>query len=414
VNTPIEDRVRDLLADRTAEVSPPVDWEERVVSAGRRRRVRRRVGVIGGAVVAVVLVMFAAAVNLPQSIRGVEPVSPTGSTHAPIDPGDLPEGAATAHLHATAREGDDPATVIQGDRTWATKSMVGDLLEADGGIVASLRWDQERLVFRTDDGSEKVLEKASSAYGIAVSADGKRVAWVDLGVQSKTQLGTVRLAVLPAGQVIASMPLTTADLPGRGTPTVMGFLGTKVVLGYEEAGWPSLWDPDTRRIEPLPAETKRSRLLAVHERSGIMLFMGADGCVWPSPNNTSSAHWPSSVCGLEPASEVRISPDGRWFAGFQPDGDTVWVRDLRTGRLVWQQRFRQGLDLDGSISDRRLVSGLRLSQLAWESPDALLVTYGSPRDLDGEVADMMRCAADRPACERVPTKSGERVTRLGQ
>jgi hypothetical protein len=111
---------------------------------------------------------------------------------------------------------------------------------------------------------------------------------------------------------------------------------------------------------------------------------------------------------------VRISPDGRRFAGYQPDGDTVWVRDLRTGRLVWQQRFKQGINLGDSFSDRRIVSGLRLSQLEWESPDALLVTYGSPRDLDGEVADMMRCAAGTPRCERVPTKAGERVTVLGQ
>lgn len=418
MNAPIEDRVRDLLADRTAGVSAPVGWAERVVSAGRRRRTRRRVGVVTGAAFAIALVVLAATVGLPQPWRHIEPVGPRELDGTPVDPGDLPIGPETQHLRAITKSADDPATIVSGDLSWATKSFVWGLLTAGDGVVALIRWDSERLVYRAANGSQKVLLANASTSGFAVSADGERVAWMDLSTESSGQLGTLELAELPSGKVTVSMPVKLEDLPGKASPTVVGFLGDQVVLTYGEARWPSVWDPGTRRISPLPrgkGQDASGELLTLSERAGVALFLGKDGCVRPlSLAGGPALGWRS--CGFDPGAplQVRISPDGRWLGGFRSEGDTVWVRDLRTGRVVWQQRFKQGIDIDGSFSDRRIVTGLRLSELAWESPDTLLVTYGSPRDLDAELGDLLRCTADRPACERVPTPNGERVTRLGE
>ncbi|GAB3413696.1 hypothetical protein [Flindersiella endophytica] len=414
MNTPIEDRVRDLLADRTAEVSPPADWEERVVSAGRRRRVRRRAGAIGGVAIAVALVVLASGTSLPQALRGFDPARPSDTGSTRINPDRLPQGAPTERLYATGKfEG--PSTVVAGDTTWTARERVGTLLPAGDGVVVGLRWDEEKLVYHRSDGSEKVLQSPANAVGVAVSADGKRVAWMD-SRDDGDRLGYLRLAELPSGRIIRSTPVAVSALPKQGTPRVAAFFGDRVVLMYESVQSPYAWDPASNRIEPLLGTSyagKQGQLVAARAPDTVLL-RDAKGCV----HNLRPAD-PRPVerwkeCGLspEPLTDVRISPDGRWFAGLQPDSGRIWVRELATGQLQWMDDLGPRVSEDRKL--QRTVSELRFSQLAWESSGELLLTYGTPGDLDGEIADLLRCAADRPACERVPTATGDRVTRLAE
>lgn len=414
MSRPIEDRVRDLMADRTAAVTPPTDWEERIVSAGRRRRIRRRIGTAAGAVVAVVVVFMVVSSGLPRALLGIEPVQPPGPGSGPVDPSDLPLGEPTRHLHATGT-GEAVSTIVFGAKAVRVNGYVGQLAPAEDGFVAAPLGAGALVYYGAD--SRRQLPSSSYSSGMAVSSDGKLVAWMDGQGENDKKVGDLRLAELPSGRVIRSQPVPFPRPTDPGVPDVAGFFGDRVVLAYRGTQTPPYaWDPQARRIEPLlgPAYKEKTNAL-LDVRPDVVLLLDGQGCIRnlrPSQPRPVE-RW--KVCGFGPnLYEARISPDGRRFAGHPPEGDTVWVRDLATGRLIWQQQLRMGVHFGDSIAQRGIVSGLRLTGLAWESNDRVLVMYGSPRDLDRELGDLLRCEVATAACERVPTTTGDRVSSLGQ
>lgn len=433
MNNQLEERVRDLLADRTGEVVPPAGWEDRVLSAGRRRRIRRRVGSVAGAVAAVILVMSAAGVAFPQLLPDIGPVG-TSDKASSVDPRDLPEGERIDHTYATD-VGDGSATIVSGKDDWSVEGAVS-MRQADGGVVVAESSHgpdgAENLVYRGTDGSTKQLQRGV-VYGYAVSDDGRRVAWTTAASDDGELVGTLRLAELPSGRIIESRPVEKTEPPEQREPKVHSFVGDRVALEYPigSARSPYVWDPAENTITPLLGDSyagRQGRLVDLSVPGDAVLLRDTKGCLRNvSLTDPQPERWKLCDPDFGPDSDairMRISPDGASVVGYSTDGfpeaAVVWVRDLETGQPLWQRTFTRGIDIPSSISARTILSGLRLAGLQWESPDNLLLTFDSPagqaRQQDSGASfglhELVRCEIRESTCERAPTRTENLVARL--
>ena len=408
MNEFVEDTVREVLAHRADEVQVPTGWEGRVLGAGRRRRRLRRTAITASVAAAVAVLGI-------TTVRGVaEDLTmhfefagqPSMGPEVPkVEPASLPLGRAT-DLTYSAGAGDAPpgdVVDLQSGR-WETGGFVMALEQAGEGVVARVSGaDTEQLVYRGPGGHTVTLERGY-IFGVAVSADGTRVAWsrtpgadADSGTGAPTVL---KLATLPGGRVLASKSVPPGGI--NTFPGVAAFVGSKVLLDFDqERGrhpYAQAWDPTTGRIAPLLAPRFTGRggiVVSVDDAGDTVLLEDSEDCL-------------RSLSLAEPAKPDRwrvcdgqleggaLSRDGRLVTGLTRNADAgwdaVWVRDARTGRLL----------------ATRVFPGTGPSAVVWESPDWVLVSYQPLSDKRSDRAanyygeQLIRCSTDLRRCERVP------------
>lgn len=405
----LEDTLRDVLTERVERVVPPPGWEYHVLDAGRARRKRRRAALAGGvaAAVAVVGLSVTGALSgwlaLPIDVAG----GPMMAAESPrVAPSDLPRGRPPDLAYTTVTGEAPPGDTVETTfGRWTTGGFVSTLEQAGDALVAVVDKDRGELVYRGLDGRAVRLDRGE-IFGVAVSADGTRVAWAKvLGPSGGTEL---KLATLPGGEVVESRTVQGPVLRPA------AFVRDKVLLDYdlplEDHPYARTWDPATGRIDALlepPYAGKGGQVLDIDPGSNTVLLLDSERCV----HNVSLAdaaapeRWTVCESGIGAAS---LSPDGRLLAGITKNvragWDALWIRHAASGELV----------------TRRMFSESEPGALVWESPDAVLFSYadvGAGGRRLGKGNGLIRCTTDLKGCARARTATdhgvGEIVSRQG-
>lgn len=419
----LEEGLREVLTEHAATVLPPTGWEQTVLAAGRRRQFRRRAGGMLGAALAVAAICLAVNFVVPPAgwmgksgsaeqttararvYGGSVPASPLAeqASGAPIELTTLSTGAAATVAYA-AGDGRLPSgdvVVLRDGDLWKTGAYVTSLEEAGNGVVAELSARANRLMYRWPGGTRELAQGNLSGY--AVSSDGTLVAWAqtskDGGLPAKLQLAELR-----TGRVLRTVAVERSTKPKAGVPVVSAFVGNQVALSYDAAPSDSppgyAWDPKTGLITSMVSagEAKSStlsKLLDVSPHTDTMLAFDREGCLANvSYKNPGYQRWRDcdQVLADWPAAK-RLSPKGTQFAGVQ--GSQLWVRNTRTGKLVWSR------ELDGAEA----------ADLVWETESQVLVTYDVPGDKEFGRA-LLRCSVITSTCDQPATVGGMRVTAL--
>jgi hypothetical protein len=299
----IEDTLRETFA---AEVAAPPTLEgvaDRAISqAGRARRTRMSIGA-AAAMVAVLLV----GVGTVALYNQADPVTPTAAAPKP--------NQSDSRLAAGV-------DVLLGDEIWTTDGRTIPLVETTTPLSA-YRVVDSWLVLAQDIGatdrslwfvqSDGTPKRLVTGAGIAVSPDGRQVAWATGDL--------LRVADLVDGRLI-----NQRQTGGRRGLVPYAFAGEAVLLTaadfvYSGPGTPpfDLWFPSRGAYVPGPTPTRPVFAMGLAPGGARLLGMSALGAEGPDGRelclaelDLGSLEPTRHVCGLpiSPIAAVSISPDG--------------------------------------------------------------------------------------------------------
>lgn len=285
----IEDALRDAFQSQVGKAPAVDDPAGRAIAAGTRLRRRRTTMAALATAACLALIGTAIAVVAPDQ-DAPPPVSPIGPTD--FGPGlDLPIAVLDDDRMVLPSWRSFPLNLEAAAQAWRT---------SDGWLVQTLHDGITGLYYYQPGGGTAV--PMVSGTGIAISADGQRIAWSDAG----------RVTVATrAGSVLS----TTAQTGGTGGRRPLLFVGQAVLLGGATAvdGY-DVWLPEDGPYQPTTGY--RQPIFGV-SADGTRLYAGAvQGMPCLVTLMPAKLLRDRSVCGyqLTGVQQVRPSPDGRWLA----------------------------------------------------------------------------------------------------
>jgi len=286
----LEDALREAFAEQVR-ASPAVE-DAAGQAIGAAGRIRRRRAVAGAVALMASVALASGGVVAFRSSSGPSAGGPP-SVQAPNP---LPLDVRTRDAIVTA------------DGRVISLAPLAPILDAfrvtDGWLVVRVEL-HGRSLHHVDPRGKVTL--VMSAAGLAVSADGARVAWTS---GSGVSLGRRDGAVLT----------TTQHTPGTGSFRPIGFAGGGVVLA-SDAAYPTrheVWYPSRGKYTPGP-RTEARILAPTADGSGVFALVATYPClVELRPDAWATVH---RACDLD-LREVRTllpSPDGRWLLALGSD-----------------------------------------------------------------------------------------------
>ncbi|WP_457189048.1 hypothetical protein [Nocardioides sp. P5_E3] len=364
--TPLEDQVHDAL-HRTAD---PLQRAPFTVTDVRThaRRIQRRRAVVAGAAVAAVL---AIAIPVGAGVVGPSPrsdVPPATEPPAPritgtvrIDPLTAPVGA---ELAVPLINVDEPSLTVDGETVDLPRPYDQLTPYVEGWVGIAPTDDGGGRAVQVLDPDFRVLDATAPTSGMAVSADGSRIAWAEHDGS--------RWTVVDRDRDASREERRTALPPGPQDARVrpVGFLpGEALLLGTTDPATnresASVVGPDGSTT-PLPGSL---RVGSASEATGLFSvqtrFTG-DGSCWQVRDAGAGGAEVWQTCDY---TLLGFSPDGRHVLGFTdyltPDGSpTMAVLDAATGERV--------VDFE-LVGARTGVVGIN-PEVAWDDDDTVVAT----------------------------------------
>jgi hypothetical protein len=410
-----EDRLRELLSERAGTVAPRTDWEERVLAAGRRRRRKRRVGTAAAAAAVVALLSVGAnailsprafddpsiaktptATATTQTTTGPETNRDNRSEDTPVPSQSnapdgwhkLPVGQQTKIPYSTVIPSSAPTWLSIERRVEQLHEPILHITGSASGVVVVTRNESlnenNDTVRYFDNGSfpnvaapdQRDLDGdriggGTAIESVAMSADGRRVAWTSGPTQGNDE-PVFQVVDLATRELVATVPLpSNAEFAGSIT-----FLGDAVVASGDGNAY--IWRGGSE-AEPWLLGGRQVRVFHGASESAriALVFDGDANCMKAVSLTNGIERW--RKC---PGIPWKVSPDGRYLAG-EEEG-WVMIRSAETGVEVARHR----------------VPGTFPTSVEWETSTTFIAVLGSDKPRSSV---MVRCPVDDGGCEAVPS-----------
>lgn len=413
--------LRDLFAERVAEVEVPVAWDEQILrDASLVRRTRVTAPVTAVAMVLVAVVAGLVGPGLDRSEK--PPATPTTATaeglRAVLER--LPVGPAPGVPYAVGRTivlaPDRAVELPSGYRNPGLFGMGGSrdgLLVVPPGVIEG----GMRAVHIAGDGSVTQLEPMLGSYaGHVVSPDGRYAAWTTRS-GSYDEPAFAKIVDLRTGKLIANRELPrslSAPTNEIRVPRIHAFDGEQaLVVGSNAAGKlrHALWHPADNRLERRRTPAGFRTIWASSLSTDTLLATVEDALGHRCLVN---------VAVSDPERERWRLCDGQYVPYLSPDANLVALRRIEDhardpANTLWDHRPISLVvrDLDtGDVVSRHRIDAPRASLWApaWESDEALLV---SVQDSAYQTRHLLRCPVlEDESCEHVPIPGDRQVTAI--